>query len=375
MSPSRSSLRSSSSQSQAHTPASSVPDTPLPLTRPPSPERKPSQVVDADSFLTALAAQERRVLERREELHKAEEDLEKLKKQWAVHEATKRKDELRHLQRLLPINKLLLASSLPSSDHDPAYANRETGGRKFTSSTIKPSHRKVFSGSRHTRALSLLSYKDTRSHPDLPLRGNGPPPFHQGAATDIAMPATVPESASLNVESGSQKDVIMETGKQLVGDFRQGLWTFFEDFKQLTVGDEGINGAGLRTLPARNAGTIPRRQSMKEKRATHKANPAKKAGALDVVREPWKEPQAEASGPEQRIGSTLGTSIVGPTSNPVEFEVEGGNDANSSDSDANGWDNWDTPKGPNPRRKDLADGDDPMACPLTDRSSPRISMR
>lgn len=85
MSPSRSSVRSSSSQSQAHTPSSSVPNTPLLPTGPPTPEKRSPYPADSISFLIALAAQERRVLELREELHKADEDLEKLKKQRAVH--------------------------------------------------------------------------------------------------------------------------------------------------------------------------------------------------------------------------------------------------------------------------------------------------
>lgn len=359
ISPSQSSVRSSSSQSQALTPASSVPDTPLHFTRSPSPEGKPSLTADSDSFLTALAAQERRVLEIREGLQKAEEDLEKLKKHWAVHESTKRKDEPRHLQQQQPLNKLLLGSSMPSSDHDSANASKELDGQKITSSSIRYSHRKVFAGSRHTRALSLLPSKDPRSRSDLLLRDNGPQQVHHAAATDTAAHAIAPKPASSSLASGPQKDVIMETGKQLIGDIRQGLWTFLEDFKQLTVGDEGIGSAGLRTLPARNVGNIPRRQNMKRKRTTPKDNIARKAGALDVMREPWERPQTEASSPKQRFGSALDRSMIGPTSTPVEFNSDGGNDANSSDSDANGWDNWDTPKGPSPRRKDLVDGADP----------------
>lgn len=346
MSPSRSSVRSSSSQSQAQTPASSVPDTPLLFTRSPFPEGKPSLTADSDFFLTALAAQERRVLELREELHKAEEDLEKLKKHWAVHEFTKTKRELRHLQQQQPLNNLLLGSSMPSSDNDSVNASKELDGRKITSSSIRHSHRKVFAGSRHTRALSLVPSKDPRSRSDLLLPGNGPPKVRHAAATDTAAPATARKPASSTLESGPQKDAIMETGKQLIGDFRQGLWTFLEDFKQLTVGDEGIGSAGLRTLPARNAGNIPRRQIMKERRTTLKDNLARKAGALDVMREPWEGPQTEAPSPKQRFGSALDRFLVGPTSIPVGFISDGGNDANSSDSDANGWDNWDNPKGP-----------------------------
>ena len=375
ISPSRSSVRSSSSQSQTHTPASSVPDTPLLPTRPPSPEGRPLHAADSNLFLTRLAAQERRVFELREELHKANEDLEKLKKQWAVHEATKKKDELRQLQQLQPLINSMLGSGTLSSDRDPAYASRDMDRRKITSSRMKNSHRKVFAGSRHTRALSLLSSKDPGGHFDLLPQGNGPLQVDQTAATDIAVSATVPESASWNVESSSQKDMIMETGKQLVGDFRQGLWTFFEDFKQLTVGDEGIGTTGhSSTLSSAN---MLRRPNTKAKRTVHKECLARKSGALDPVREPWRKPQVKACSHDQRVGRALERSVkaVGPTSTPEEVNSARRNDTDSSDSDANGWNNWDTPKKPSSQRKDLIDGADATTYPLVDRSSPRTGMR
>ena len=361
ISPSRSSVRSSSSQSQTHTPASSIPDTPLLPNRPPSPEGRPLHAADSNPFLTRLAAQERRVLELREELHKANEDLEKLKKQWAVHEATKKKDDLRHLQQLQPLNKSMLGSGTPSSDHDRAYASRDMDRRKISSSRIKTSHRKVFAGSRQTRALSLLSSKDPGSHSDLLPQGNGPLQVDQTAAIDIKVPATVPQSATWNVDPGSQKDVIMETGKQLVGDFRQGLWTFFEDFKQLTVGDEGVGTTGLRHSPTLSSGNTLRRPNTKAKMSIPKENLARKSGALDPVQEPWRKPQVKACGHDQRIGRAFDRSIeaVGPTPTPKEVHSARSNDADSSDSDDNGWNNWDTPKKPSSQRRDLVDGADP----------------
>lgn len=382
ISPSRSSVRPNSSQSQAHTPSSSVPNTPLLPTRPPSPEKRPPHPADSNSFLTALAAQERRVLELREELQKADEDLERLKKQWAMHEATKKKNELRHLQQLQPLNTPPLGSSMPSND-ESAGASREFDRQRITTS-IKPSYRKVFAGSRHTQELSLLSRRDPRSHSNLLLRGSKPSKPHHATANDVVVPATVLELSSVNVESGSddsyrgpQKDVIVETGKQLVGDFRQGLWTFFEDFKQLTVGDEGISTAGVRNPPVIASGNMPRRQSVNEKRTALKDRPARTAGALVVVREETSgKPQIEVSGSKQRVGSSLDrpTEAVGPVSNSTAFSSEGGDNAKYSDSDDNGWDSWDTPKVSTTRRKDLVDGADPMASPLTDRSSPRTSM-
>ena len=361
ISPSRSSVRSGSSHSQTHTPASSVPDTPLLPTRPPSPRGRSLHAADSNLFLTRLAAQERRVLELREELHKANKDLEKLKEQWAVHEATKKKAELRHLQQLQPLNRSMLGSGTLSSDHEPVYAIRDTDRRKITSPRMTTSHRKVFAGSRHTRALSLLSSKGPGSHSDLLPQGTSPLQVDQTAAIDLAVPAVVPESATWNFEAGSQKDVIMETGKQLVGDFRQGLWTFFEDFKQLTVGDEGIGTTGLRHSPNLSSGNMLRRPNMKVKMTVPKECVARKPSAFDPVREPWRKPQVKACGHDQRAGHARDRSIeaVGPTPTPEEVNSARRKDADSSGSDANGWENWNTPKKPSSKRKDLVDGADP----------------
>ncbi len=44
------------------------------------------------------------------------------------------------------------------------------------------------------------------------------------------------------------KDAIVNSGKKMASDFREGLWTFFEDIRQATVGEEGINGMETRTI-------------------------------------------------------------------------------------------------------------------------------
>lgn len=376
MSPSRVSIRSSSSQSQA-TPSSSVSNTPLLPTRPSSPGKRPPHPADSNSFLTALATQERRVLELREELNKANEELEKLKSQWAVQEATKKKHELRHLQQLQPLNTPL--GLVIPSDYDSLRASRDPDRRRITGSGIKPSHRKIFAGSRHTQALSLLSPKDS----DLLVRESEFSNLRQTATNDVAVPANVPELSSMDAESGSddsyrdpqkdQKDVILETGKQLVGDFRQGLWTFFEDFKQLTVGDEGISTAGLRNPSVIAPGNVSRPPSTKEEKNALHGSPARKTGVSKAVREPSRKPRNQVPAPVQRIGRPLETptETVGPISNST-YGSEGWSNANASDSDDDGWDNWD--KGSTPPRN-IIHGAHATTPPLKDRSSQRTSTR
>ena len=82
--------------------------------RPPSPEKKAFH--DSNTFLTALASQERRVLELKEELQKAETDLEKLKRQWTTHEAARKRNELRQLEPMQYVSshasRQILASAM-----------------------------------------------------------------------------------------------------------------------------------------------------------------------------------------------------------------------------------------------------------------------
>jgi hypothetical protein len=58
----------------------------------------------------------------------------------------------------------------------------------------------------------------------------------------------------------SSADALVKTGKQMASDLRDGLWTFFEDIRQATVGEEGINGTGTRNHPM-TARPAPRRRS------------------------------------------------------------------------------------------------------------------
>lgn len=390
MSPSRSSIQSSNGHSRAHTPSSSVPSTPLIPARPPSPEKRVPHPGESNTFLTALAAQERRVLELKEELQKAEGELEKLKKQWAAHEATKKRNEIRHLEQLQPLDTSLSGPSASAShDEELARINKELVRRKRTSSSIRSSPRTVFSGSRHTRTLSLLSPRDSASSSHSSLQGNGHTRHPLETVNDVAVPSTVHElsssanesSVSTSLYKGPPREMVLETGKQLVGDFRQGLWTFFEDLKQVTVGDEAASASDPRAQPSLPPGNLPKRQATREKVTSTKEGPARKVDSSSDVR------GSETTQKHGLLASkrNVTQSIVGenelveqPTplsagaSQPVSTTT---NSSNSDDDD--GWDKWDTPivKGSTPRSKDVLFMADPMASPLTDKSSPRTSMR
>ncbi|KAL7270308.1 hypothetical protein RUND412_006994 [Rhizina undulata] len=223
---------------------------------------------DTMAFLTALAASERRVLELKEELSKAESELAKLKKQWAVHEATKKRFELTNIEslRLSPsLNGTDKRDSLVSPIREEYQARRKATLETLTANST----RKVFPSQRHTRALSLLSPNrtqysqpfpppddtDTDSHPSLNKRHTmmNPPIL---AAGTLSPPPTRPQSLvdlSTVVPKRNSQDALLRTGRQFAEDFKEGLWTFIEDLRQATVGDEGIqsavNSGGIRASP------------------------------------------------------------------------------------------------------------------------------
>ncbi|KAJ9640008.1 hypothetical protein H2199_006241 [Coniosporium tulheliwenetii] len=202
------------------------------------------------NFLTALAAQERRVLELKDELKQAEQELEKLKKQWANHEVLRKRNDVRRVQQLQPLNTSFasLATFQEDVDGSDAWLQKEMDRRKALLSGAKTSQRKVFSGSRHTRALSLLS-------PDKESFGaaNSQPGEARRSEDRLKRPGLLPRASTTSdlsthiadapaadpLDMGPmQRDALLRTGKQMASEFKDGLWMFIEDLRQATIGDE-----------------------------------------------------------------------------------------------------------------------------------------
>lgn len=376
MSPTRSSIHSSSSQSRVHTPSSSVPDTPLIPTRPASPEKRPVHPGESNTFLTALAAQERRVLELKEDLHKAEIDLEKLKKQWARHEAVKKRNEIRHPEQLQPLNTPSSSSTLSRED-DSIRCSRELDRRKLPPINAKASQRKVFEG-RHTRTLSLLSPRESTSQQVSFLRDRDEAEnlSHKRPPT-TQIPPTVsetgtPQSVSINDQfKGTDKDALLETGKQIVGDFRQGLWTFFEDLKQVTVGEEASDP---RPSP-HYVGNGSKRATARSRRNTIVESPVSRRDVtMDMPEKPKQDGWNPGKGAKAIIASNREESVARNPKTPKPKPCSEQTNLETSDSDDGEWDSWDSPNC-TPQKGVEAQTADSMASPLTDNSTPRTSMR
>ncbi|KAI9853349.1 MAG: hypothetical protein M1824_001320 [Vezdaea acicularis] len=244
-----------------HTPSSVASTTPAtPAVKSPFEEvQTPSK--DPTRFLVALAAQERKVLELKEELQQAEGDLAKLKRQWALHEAHKKRNEVRHVEQLQPLRSNANGGASSSEEGSlPSRQSREESCRKPLGNGNRNSHRTVMSGQRHTRTLSLLDPSRAGQRQTFPQSSNLISPSPQVKEQGISKVQTPPSISSIvpanvtdaagktrNSMSGPQKDALLRTGRKMAEDFKDGLWTFLDDLRQATVGEEGVNATATRT--------------------------------------------------------------------------------------------------------------------------------
>jgi len=215
---------------------------------------------DSMAFLTALAAQERRVLELREELAKAETELTKLKRQWTIHEATKKRHELLQTEIIWGAT-----GDVAEGIKSPTIEEHEARRRAALAKLTQASTRGVTS-QRHHRTLSLLSPQRASCSQPLPqprdlrdesVRGSTPVRRSDTLPTQSTRPLSMIETSSSSVGAAwgvkrNSQDMIMRTGKQMAEGFKEGLWAFVEDLRQATVGED---------MPPRPAGVPLSRSS------------------------------------------------------------------------------------------------------------------
>jgi Domain of unknown function (DUF4048) len=336
--------------------------------------RRPTTVgspTESNSFLTSLAAQERRVLELREELQKAEADLSHLKRQWSQFEAGRKKNELRHVELLqhLPGTQPTVLDFQSENGANPAAALRASLENGTDRPVVRKSTQRLFSGSRQTRALSLLS-------PDaLSSRSTQARPFEKALSPTVTTTDIHSKHAPLSTPMSSTeetigfgrtykqlavrrsmpppaKDVIMESGKKMAADLRVGLFTFFEDIRQATVGDECINGVETRTAGAARAQPQGPRSRHESEQAIHRTTNRqknKKEGQKEV--EPYEAPRGKgtpSSGPKRSKSfwdefglETPSIKHTNNTSPPIEQSKPEATSSLLQIDD--GWDTWDSP--------------------------------
>ncbi|KAI9747968.1 MAG: hypothetical protein M1815_003725 [Lichina confinis] len=249
-----------------------------PLSAPPSTSTVATPA-KPNNFLVILAAQERRVMELKEELHRAESELAELKRQWTMREARRKRDDVRQIKRMETLSPARTSVvERPDEALDLNSPQPDTARRKTMSVGSRASGRKVLAGQKHTRALSLLSpgtlsAVSTQVQPTItesePAKESTRPPRPTSEETSLS-PDTTP--AAQRPPDYQPKEAIIRTGKQMAEDFKEGLWSFLDDIRQATVGEEGVYGRQTRPDPS-NIRAKNFREQGREQTPTKKAQP------------------------------------------------------------------------------------------------------
>lgn len=337
-----------SSDSSRPTPTSSRP-TPTSSTVPsipPTPaEFSDASPTDPNGFLVALASQERRVLELKEELEKAEAHLDKLKKKWALHEAQRKRAERKNVEQLQPLQAVVIPPNNEEAPSTPRQSAEERRKSLLTSletpknSLEAPKEvRRKFSG-QHMRALSLLSPERsnfTQSFPPVQeSKIEGSPLPRSTPMPDIIIPKKMPPRSRNSYHAG----VIPTGAKQIAADIRSGVWTFLEDLRQATVGDEAVHGTPSRSRLDAPQTSTPRRGSSDRARRGHSPRESPRtwdsltgnSPLLDAAGELWTEMDHSSRTPLP-VKKSRTLSLAAPI--------------NDLDDD---WSNWDSPTPKSPR--------------------------
>lgn len=389
---------------QPATAGSSSPAVSSPRSRPQSWIATPSRVPSPDTtsaetnILNIIAQQERYVLELKEELAKAEQDLKTVKKHYATQEAVKQRNDLRKITKLQPLNTTLANFGADQDDQDGSsvWMQKEMERRKALLSA-KTAQRggKVFSGSRHLRTLSLLS-PDKSYSPSFPqpldLRDDEPPTPATAPSTASTNPrpslsrtSTSPDIANqiantVNGErydlgglSNIQREALLRTGKQMANDFKDGLFTFIEDIRQATVGDDAANAATRSgSTHAPNGPTKGLRKTSENRPTLNRAASSKKSvpSKVDIGDEFWKEhglSEPKASPTHKK------THALKQTRTPQK--------QTQKEDDFDSWDSWETPNDSNmdalkaEGEGDSSDESDEPSSPVSGQASSRTSTR
>ena len=393
---------------------------------------------DSSDFLVALAAQERKVLELREELHRAEADLVTLKRQWALNERGRKHTQIKHRAEVMkPLkhpeqdqdvkesNGLGIESAdpvLPSQSQKSKELERRASLKKPVTgnAAVSANGRRVFQSSRHTRTLSLLS--PDMMGPNFQNSFPQPPELIDGGKPDSEQTLRHPRSATLpSVDRGEESntivharrtnptyddekarwrrsmpmpppshDALVRTGKQMASDFKDGLWTFLEDIRQATVGEEGISGTESRTTQptsttqrharTSNGSGSPRGRERPTVGMRHTGSSASRVNQNNKHGKTSTPTDTEVSFWNEFGVDTPGqTTAASTTARPAKKDTPNGSkdpDDSTLHDVVDNWDTWDTPvksHTPSSSRSTFVSKRD--HSPSSDVSSPRTSTR
>lgn len=296
----------------------------------PTPVESSGQVTPADGneFIIAIAAQERRVLELKEELVRAEAELVVLKKQWTQQGGySKKSSDSRQVETP--------RRNTPGGDDDSSVSSRQSvdlDRRKSlllqTQGTPSQSRRKVLRGG-HTRTLSLLSPQKSESgfaiHEDKEADTIKLPPVDRRAAQ--LTNTTLNKRASWQPQSNTYQASV----PGFVEDFRVGLKAFVEDIRQITVGDEPIMGSANRSQA--QAGDSPANRNSSGDHDTIRPSHSARPKVSNVFDSPGSDVSTPSKG-RSSIEKAKARKNKHFSWTPLSFD---------SLDDDNGWTSWESP--------------------------------
>ncbi|USW51730.1 hypothetical protein Slin15195_G050490 [Septoria linicola] len=373
-----------------------------------------SVVPDSTSFLTLIASQERRVLELKEEAQRAEADLEKLKRQWARHEAQKTREDAKRLTKLQPLQTSLPATDLEDdANGSSAWMQQEMARRKaLLSRSNTTGGRTVIPGQRHTRALSLLSpARDNVRELPTPTVQRPPPPPRQDSlrnparqSIDAVVATERPPLITRGSETGDltgevdrivdpnidvtqrasiDQEALLRTSKKMASEFKDGLWTFWEDLKQATVGEEHHSVPPPRRKSSTQTLSALRKQGSKSslRPSSRSSSTVSKASAETKRPSPVRKQSAASAIPDLADPSFWTQHGVVPPGQSSQPQVKKATTSSKharqpsvkrlSTVSNDGWDTWDD--SPEQSRSSSSVASDTNTLPSTVSGSPRSS--
>lgn len=228
----------------------------------------------ADSFLTLLAAKERRVLELRSELAKAEADLQHLQHQYSTHEDRSRRVAPPASQYASKVSASTAASNVnahvrarSSADwHSVTSASSSNSSTSTAATATVASDTKQFGGAGRMLGSSFPFPSPPKTAPSgRPL---APPrtssladqsPTGRGIGDSLSSsPAPIEDLPYLmhndefefDGESGHNPNVpiradeVIYMGKKLAEGINSHFWNFYKDLKSAAIGEEILSGSG-----------------------------------------------------------------------------------------------------------------------------------
>ena len=307
------------------------------------------------------------MLELKEELQRAEKDLDRLKKQFAMHEANRKMHDVRLGAKTRPLSASFSCLEEGAVENAaPTRTSLEFAHRTTTTGAKHP-RRTIMPAQGHTRTLSLLSPGRNPSLPSPRLSRRltepeggmerpaslDPPPASGNSKSTPAIATVIAGAQRDKGLPGIPKDVLIQTGRRMAEDLKDGLWTFLDDLRQATVGDEAVNGPATRTAGANGTTPTPTARKRSSKNSL-KGSSAKASPVIGTHRKGSKSPlrqlkdangqkqEAEITPKMTRVTTDQKLTVpVSPTESRRSSSI--GLDSGRSSTFDESWDNWDSP--------------------------------